>query len=324
VENFTINFNRLQDDSALLELVWDRTLVPIHVTVDTVGKLVPQIEAVMASDAPKKPYLSAAMFYLDHDLDLTKALAWMDAAIAAAPDGFYLQYRKGLVQEKMGDKAGALAAAQACIAGAAKAPPAIRDEYTRLSEGLIARLNGTAAPAPQPSAPAKPHVNSSGGTSPHETTSAVIGDRKTGTRVTITYGRPYTVKPGTEVVRKIWGGLVPWDEADRLGADEATLLVTPAALQIGATTIPAGAYTLYLVPSEKGVSQLAFSTAIGQWGVPVDTGHDLARVALRKTPLEKPVDQLTLALINDKATGGGVLRISWENTEFSVPFTVRK
>ena len=159
--------------------------------------------------------------------------------------------------------------------------------------------------------------------SPHETISTVIGERRTGNRITITYGRPYTKDPKTGEPRKIWGGLVPWDKADRLGADEATLLITQQPILIGGTTIPAGAYTLYTVPSENGPTQLAFSTNIGKWGVPVYETHDLARVDLKKDTLEKPVDQLTLAVENNPA-GGGVLKIIWENTQFSVAFTIIK
>jgi hypothetical protein len=154
--------------------------------------------------------------------------------------------------------------------------------------------------------------------SPHETFSARIG----GDRITITYGRPYTVRPGTTEARKIWGGLVPYGEPWRLGADEATTLITQRPLEIGGKTIPAGAYTLYMVPEENGASQLAISTAIGGWGIPVDTAHDLARVDLTKTALDKPVDQFTMAITRDSS--GGVLKMSWENTEFSVPFTVQK
>jgi hypothetical protein len=169
-----------------------------------------------------------------------------------------------------------------------------------------------------------PRVSQPGRKSPHETVSTVIGDRRTGNRITITYGRPYTADPKTGQARKIWGGLVPWDKADRLGADEATLLMTQKPLVFGTTTIPAGVYTLYQVPSESGASKLAFSTAVGKWGVPVDETHDVARVELKKAVLSEPVDQLTIAIQNDEATGGGVLSIRWETTEFSVPFTVGK
>jgi Protein of unknown function (DUF2911) len=155
--------------------------------------------------------------------------------------------------------------------------------------------------------------------SPHETISAVID----GNRVTITYGRPHTIKPGTTEVRKIWGGLVPYGQPWRMGADEATTLITQKPIEMGGKTIPAGAHTLYMMPEENGTSQLAVSTAIGGWGIPVDTKHDLARVDLTKTALDKPVDQFTMA-IDRNPSGGGVLKMSWETTEFSVPFTIQK
>lgn len=155
--------------------------------------------------------------------------------------------------------------------------------------------------------------------SPHETISAVID----GNRVTITYGRPYTTKPGTTEARKIWGGLVPYGQPWRMGADEATTLITQKAIEIGGKTIPAGAYTLYMNPSETGASQLVFSSALGGWGIPVDTKHDVAQVDLTKTALDKPVDQFTMA-VSRNSGGGGVLKLSWESTQFSVPFSVQK
>jgi len=153
--------------------------------------------------------------------------------------------------------------------------------------------------------------------SPHETVSAVIGSRSTGTRITLTYGRPYTADPKTGAPRKIWGELVPWDKAYRLGADEATLLVLQHPMVIGDTPVPAGAYTLYLVPSQTGPSRLAISTDIGKWGIPVDEGHDLARVDLKADTLASPVDQFTMA-IEKVPEGGALLKISWETTQFSV------
>jgi hypothetical protein len=154
--------------------------------------------------------------------------------------------------------------------------------------------------------------------SPHETTSAVID----GNRVTLVYGKPYSKDPKSGETRKIWGTLVPNGKAWRLGADEATLLLTQQSLVIGETTIPPGAYTLYMVPDENG-AKLAFSTKLGQWGIPVDEKHDLARVDLKKETLEKPTDQLALA-VEKNPSGGGVIKIMWEDTQFSLPFSVKK
>jgi hypothetical protein len=141
LENFTINFNRLHDESALLELAWEKTLVPVKLEVDVVSILVPKIEAVMASDAAKKPYFPAAMFYLDHNLDLKQAAAWMDEAISGNPTAYYMIYRKALILAKAGDKAGAVATAEHSIELAKKEKGPASEEYVRLNETLIASLH---------------------------------------------------------------------------------------------------------------------------------------------------------------------------------------
>lgn len=161
-------------------------------------------------------------------------------------------------------------------------------------------------------------------TSPHESTYARIGaDRATASLVSITYGRPYSAKGGKGEARKIWGELVPWDKANRLGSDEATLILLQHPIEIDGKTIAAGAYTLYIVPSETGTSKLAFSSNIGKWGIPVDETKDVARVTLKKEPLLEPVNQLTIAIEN-QPPGTGLIKIMWETTQFSVPFVIKK
>jgi hypothetical protein len=155
--------------------------------------------------------------------------------------------------------------------------------------------------------------------SPHETVGAVID----GDRVTVVYGRPYTKAPTSGEPRKIWGGLVPFGKVWRTGADEATMLITQKPLMVGDTTIPAGAYTLYTLPEENGASKLIINKELGQWGTNYEEKQDLARVDLKKSAADKPVDQFTIK-IEKNPSGGGVLKMSWENTEYSLPFTVAK
>ncbi len=141
VETFTIEFAEVRTESALLALAWEKTRVAVKLEVDVVAQLKPQIEAVMAGNAEKKPYFQAAMFYFENGGDLKQALAWMDAGLKEQPAAFYMVYRKGLILAKMGDKAGALAAAKASREAAAKDNrPGIRDEYVRLNDALIASL----------------------------------------------------------------------------------------------------------------------------------------------------------------------------------------
>jgi hypothetical protein len=162
--------------------------------------------------------------------------------------------------------------------------------------------------------------------SPHETVSSVVD----GNRVTVIYGRPYTKDPKTGEARKIWGGLVPFGKVWRTGADEATLLITQQDLQIGDATIPAGAYSLWTLPNEDGSAKLIINKQVGQWGQDYkdmkkvyDEANDVARVDLKKEPAEKPVDQFTIS-VGKNASGGGILKLMWEDTQYSVPFSVKK
>jgi hypothetical protein len=141
VETLEISIGDVRDESATLNIAWEKVRVPVALTVDVKSTLVPQIEAAMAAGGEKLPYASAAMYYLENGLDLTKAATWMDAAIAAQPDAFYLVYRKALILEKMGDKAGAIATAQKSLEAANQAPsPALKEEYVGLNQALISRL----------------------------------------------------------------------------------------------------------------------------------------------------------------------------------------
>ena len=145
VETFAIGFSDLASESAAtFTLTWENVLVPVKIEVDVAGVLVPQLEAVMSAPEGKKPYLSAAMFYYENNLDLDKALAWMDAGLAEQPTAFWMVYRKGLILAKKGDKAGATAAAQKSLElvknAPAEVPAPLKDEYIRLNEALLATL----------------------------------------------------------------------------------------------------------------------------------------------------------------------------------------
>jgi hypothetical protein len=143
VETFAIWFNDVRDSSATLNFTWENTQVAVPITVDTVGMLAPKVEAAIKEQTKPNTMLlfSAAMFYYENNHDLPKALEWMNAAIASRPDQMWMIYRKGLILEKMGDKAGARAAAEESLALVEKEKPGeIREEYTRLNKALLERV----------------------------------------------------------------------------------------------------------------------------------------------------------------------------------------
>lgn len=137
VETFTIDLGDLRDESANLNLSWDKTLVPLKLEVNYTDQLLSQINAAMASEDPKKPYFQAAMFYYNHGQDLKKASKWIDAALAER-EAHYMLYLKAQIQAKLGDKAGAIATAKKSSELAVKANDL---GYVKLNEVLIKSLN---------------------------------------------------------------------------------------------------------------------------------------------------------------------------------------
>lgn len=154
-------------------------------------------------------------------------------------------------------------------------------------------------------------VHKGTGGSPHVRTEWAID----GAAISIEYGRPY-VKG-----RKIFGGLLAYGRVWRTGADEATTLRTNAGLDVGGLTVPAGTYTLYTIPGEKDW-KLIINKQTGQWGTQYDQAQDLAPIDMKIEKLSSPVEQLTIAI--DRQTGGGLLRIEWEQTRASVPFKIKR
>ena len=144
--------------------------------------------------------------------------------------------------------------------------------------------------------------------SPKETVNATVGEAK----VTIVYSRPYTKDPKTGEKRKIWGGLVPFGQVWRLGANEATTFTTDKELTLGGNDIEPGTYTLYLLPEAEG-AKLIVNKQTGQWGTKYDEKQDLVRIGMKKDPVAKPVDQFTITVENNK------LRLTWDDVQYSAP-----
>ncbi len=153
--------------------------------------------------------------------------------------------------------------------------------------------------------------------SPHETVKADVA----GDEITVVYGRPYTKDPKSGQPRKIWGELVPFGKVWRMGADEATLFTTKKDIKLGDKDIPAGSYSLYLMPTADG-GQLIVNKQTGQWGTKYDEKQDLARVDVKMEKAGKPTDQFTISIDKTEA-GGGVLNLTWDNARYWVPFTVK-
>lgn len=146
--------------------------------------------------------------------------------------------------------------------------------------------------------------------SPPATAEAMIAGKK----IAIDYSRP-SMKG-----RQVFGGIVPYGQVWRTGANEATTLSTEADLQIGNLSVPKGKYTIYTVP-ETDKWTLVINKQTGQWGTEYDQKQDLGRVPMQVNKTDQPVEMFTIAI--EPKGKGGTLKMTWENTAASVDFTAK-
>jgi hypothetical protein len=134
-------------------------------------------------------------------------------------------------------------------------------------------------------------------------------------------GKDITIKYNAPSMRgrKIMGGLVPYDQVWRTGANPATTLITAGPLKIGTLDVPAGTYTIFTLPGEK---QWLFivSKKTGEWGIPYPEGDDLGRTPMKVGTLSSPQEVMSISF--ERTRGNTTeLHVKWENTDVSVPIT---
>jgi hypothetical protein len=146
--------------------------------------------------------------------------------------------------------------------------------------------------------------------SPPAETSAILGGKK----IVIKYSSPRMRG------RKIMGGVVPFGQVWRTGADSATSMITEANLEIGSLKIPKGNYTIYTIPQPNEWT-LILSKELGQWGTEYHPKLDLGRTKMSVKTLDRPVEAFKLE-VTSQGGNTGLLTMTWEKTQASVPITV--
>jgi hypothetical protein len=137
VESFTLSVNNLTNDSASLDIAWEKTLVSVKFQVPTQKTAMASIEKTLAGPSAGD-YFSAAQYYFQSNGDLNKALEYVNKALSmvkAGDDVPYWQLRlKSLVQAKLGDKKGAIDTAKLSLAAAEKGK---NEDYVKMNNDSI-------------------------------------------------------------------------------------------------------------------------------------------------------------------------------------------
>jgi len=140
-------------------------------------------------------------------------------------------------------------------------------------------------------------------------------------KLVVFYSRPY--KKG----RAIFGGLVPFNQVWRTGANEATVFSTDEAIHVNGQLLQSGRYQLLTIPHENHWTVI-FNSDIPGWGINLQTGevyhNKRADVLVIDVPVRKKktaTEQFTIAIAEVDAKLN--LSFEWDDTQVMVPIELR-
>jgi hypothetical protein len=137
VETFTIAVSNLTNDSATLDIAWEKTMVSVKFEVPTQKAAMASITKTLAGPTAGD-YFSSAQYYYQSEGDMNKALEYVNKALSMAKQGdeapFWYLRLKSLIQAKLGDKKGAIETAKYSLANAEKAK---NDDYVKMNNDSI-------------------------------------------------------------------------------------------------------------------------------------------------------------------------------------------
>jgi hypothetical protein len=119
--------------------------------------------------------------------------------------------------------------------------------------------------------------------------------------------------------RELFGGIVPYGEVWRTGANRATHFYTSGDLRFGDLEVPAGEYTLFSIPEADG-GTLIINTQTGQNGNSYDKSRDLGRVPMEVSTQDGVTEAFTITV--EETDEGGRINLIWGDTIYSSDFVI--
>ncbi|WP_029037952.1 DUF2911 domain-containing protein [Salinimicrobium xinjiangense] len=148
--------------------------------------------------------------------------------------------------------------------------------------------------------------------SPEDTVTYSSGDLT----LEVFYNRPYKKE------REIFGGLVPYGQVWRTGANEATTFYTSKDILVDGSLLPAGKYTLWTIPQEE-TWKVIFNSEMYPWGITAEqvpsriAEYDVLVVEMPVVKLENPVEQFTIFF--EEKQQFITFNMVWDRTLIRVP-----
>ncbi|HEV2847081.1 MAG TPA: DUF2911 domain-containing protein [Thermoanaerobaculia bacterium] len=120
--------------------------------------------------------------------------------------------------------------------------------------------------------------------------------------------------------RTVWGGLVPYGQVWRLGANDATTLEISDPMKIAGRDVPAGKYGLFAIPGPEAWT-LIFNKRAQQWGAYFyKAEEDFLRFEVK--PEAGPFTEWMTFDIYPEDRNRVRIGFAWEKLRFSIPVEV--
>jgi hypothetical protein len=135
-----------------------------------------------------------------------------------------------------------------------------------------------------------------------------------GGTLAIDYGSP--AKRG----RVVFGGVVPYGQVWRTGANAATQLKVDRAIEIAGNAVPAGHYTMWTIPGAAGW-KFILNKETGQWGTAHKPESDLFTTDMKVSSLPQVAERFRISL--EPTATGGFVHMDWDMTRASFEYVVK-
>lgn len=134
-------------------------------------------------------------------------------------------------------------------------------------------------------------------------------------QIRVTYSRP------AKKDREVFGKLLKFGEAWRVGANESTEILFVNDVKFGGKDIKAGRYSIIIIPTENEWT-LKLNTGLDGWGnYGYDSSLDIASISATVTKSDKTIENLSISLY--EASENTVhLKIGWDMSIVEYPITL--
>lgn len=144
---------------------------------------------------------------------------------------------------------------------------------------------------------------------------AVLKQRVGVTDVEVDYSRP-----GAKG-RPVFGGLVPFGEVWRTGANASTKISFSEPVKIGDKEVPAGKYALYTIPTANEWTVILHKDTTLWGATKYNVANDLLRVTARPVALAERLETFTIEL-NDLRDDSATLLLAWDRVAVPVKISM--